>query len=77
MKCVKCGSENVNVQIIQTSAKSSTKGKGCLFTIFRWLLIISTCGLWLLVGKKKAKTKTTFANEKMAVCQSCGRQWNI
>jgi hypothetical protein len=58
-------------------AKSSTKGKGCLFGLMRLLLIICTCGLWLLLGKKKSKTKTTFKNEKVAVCQSCGNQWNI
>lgn len=77
MICPKCGSQNVNVQIVQMGAKSSTKGKGCLFGLMRLLLIICTCGLWLLLGKKKSKTKTTFKNEKVAVCQSCGNQWNI
>jgi DNA-directed RNA polymerase subunit M/transcription elongation factor TFIIS len=77
MFCPKCGSDKVNIQIVQTGAKSSTKGKGCLFSIGRLLLIICTCGLWLVFGKKKAKTKTTFQNQKMAICQNCGNQWNV
>lgn len=76
MKCAICGSENVNIQIVQVGAKSSTKGKGCLFTLGRWLLIICTFGLWLIFGKKKAKTKTTFQNRKVAICQNCGNEWD-
>lgn len=33
MNCPKCGSENVNVQVIQTGAKTSKKGNGCLWSI--------------------------------------------
>jgi DNA-directed RNA polymerase subunit M/transcription elongation factor TFIIS len=77
MICPKCGSEKVNIQMVQTGAKSSTKGKGCLFTLGRWLLIICTLGLWLLLGKKKAKTKTKFENQKVAICQNCGNTWNV
>lgn len=77
MICPKCGSEGVNVQMVQTSAKSSTKGKGILFTIGRRLLIIFTLGLWLLFGKKKAKTTTKFTNKKVALCQKCGEQWDL
>ena len=77
LTCRKCGSKNVNVQMLQTAASTSTKGKGCLFTIVRWTLIICTCGLWLLFGKKKSKSKTTFSNQKVAVCSNCGNSWNI
>lgn len=73
--CPKCGSTNVSFQMVQTGATTNTKGKGCLFSIFRGLLIICTCGLWLLFGKKKSKSKTTFSNQKMAICQNCGHQW--
>lgn len=45
MNCPKCGSENVNVQVIQTGAKTSKKGNGCLWSIGRFMLIICTCGL--------------------------------
>lgn len=77
MQCPNCGSENVNIQMVQVGAKSKTKKKGCLFTIGRWLLIIFTFGLWLVFGKKKAKTKTTFQNKKVALCQNCGNEWDL
>ena len=73
--CPKCGSSNVNFQIVQTGAVTSTKNKGCLYGIGRLLLIVCTCGLWLLFGKKKSKSRTTFSHEKVAVCQNCGYQW--
>ena len=75
-KCPKCGSTNVSFQIVQTGAVTNTKAKGCLYSLGRLVLIVCTCGLWLLFGKKKSKSKTTFYNEKMAVCQNCGYQWN-
>ena len=62
----------MQVQIVQTSASTSTKGKGCLFGIGRLFLIICTGGLWLLFGKKKYKSRTTYSNEKHAVCSNCG-----
>lgn len=77
MTCPKCGSENVNIQMVQTGASSKTKNKGCLFTLVRWLLIICTLGLWLVFGKKKASTKTKFQNKKVAICQNCGNQWEV
>lgn len=76
MKCQQCGSENVSVQLVQTGATSKTKDKGCLFAVGRLCLIVFTLGLWLIFGKKKAKTKTTFTNKKVAICQSCGAQWD-
>lgn len=77
MTCPKCGSDKVNVNVVQTSATSSTKKKGCLFGIGRVILIICTGGLWLIFGKKKAKTKTSFTNATKAVCQNCGNTWNV
>ena len=74
-KCPKCGSTNISFQIVQTGAVTNTKKKGCLFSIFRLILIVCTCGLWLLFGKKKSKSKTTYTNQKMAICQNCGHQW--
>ncbi len=74
--CPKCGSNNVTFQIVQTGAVTKTKKKGCLFGLVRLILIICTCGLWLLFGKKKAKSKTKYTNEKIAICQNCGHQWN-
>lgn len=77
MVCPKCGSENVTVQVQQTSAKTKAKGNGCLWSIGRWCLIICTCGLWLLVGKHKGTGKTKIKNETVAVCQDCGNTWKV
>ena len=74
--CPKCGSSNISFQMVQTGAVTSTKERGCLFSLFRLILIICTCGLWLLFGRKKTKSKTKFTNQKMAICQNCGHQWN-
>ena len=73
MKCPKCGSENVNVQVASTQATTATRG--CLWSAGRVMLIIFTCGLWLLVGKSKGKTK--IKNTSLAVCQNCGNKWKV
>jgi len=76
MTCPKCGSENVNVQMVQDSAKSKHNGRGIIWKFCRLLLIICTCGLWLIVGKSKGKTKTKIKNKSVCVCQSCGHSWD-
>lgn len=75
--CPKCQSNNVSFQVIQTGSVTNTKNKGCLFAIGRLFLILCTCGLWLIFGKKKEKSKTTIHNQKIAVCQNCGYQWDV
>ena len=75
-KCPKCGSQNVSFQVIQTGAVTNTKRKGCLFSLGRLVLIVCTCGLWLLFGKKKEKSTTRYLNKKVAICQKCGHQWD-
>lgn len=77
MNCPKCGSDNVSVQVIQTAAKTSQKGNGCLWSFGRLTLIICTCGLWLLVGRHKGTGKTKVKNQTVCVCQNCGNRWNI
>lgn len=77
MICPKCGSENVTVTTEQISAKTRAKGKGCLWTLGRWMLICCTAGLWLLIGKRKGKSTTQFKNTTVAICQNCGNKWEI
>lgn len=77
MKCSKCGSENINVMVEQTNAKTKTSKMGCLWGTCRLFLIICTCGLWLLVGKRKGTSKTKFKNKTVAVCQNCGHKWYV
>lgn len=75
--CGKCGSGNVHVEYVQTGARTSTKKKGCLHSMGRWLLIICTLGLWYIFGKKKSTSKTKMQNAKMAVCNNCGHSWAV
>lgn len=77
MKCTKCGSENVTVTTEQTGGKTSTRHIGILGRMNRLMLIICTCGLWLIVGKKKEKSKTKFKNTTVAICQDCGHKWKV
>jgi DNA-directed RNA polymerase subunit M/transcription elongation factor TFIIS len=77
LTCPKCKSEKIIVNTEQISGKTKTKGAGCLWTLLRWLLIICTCGLWLLFGKRKATSKTTFENQTVGLCQNCGNKWVI
>lgn len=77
MRCSNCGSSNISVQVVQTGAKTRAKGTGCLWSMGRWILILCTMGLWLLIGKRKGTGKTKMINEKQAICQSCGNSWTI
>lgn len=77
MTCPKCGSQNVQVQFVQTSAKTRTKKKGCLYGMARGCLVTFTLGFWALLGKKKSKSNTSFSNEKRAVCSNCGNAWRV
>ena len=77
MKCPKCKSENVNVQIEQVGGKTKVRKTGCLWEIGRLFLICCTGGLWLLIGKRKGTNNTTFVNKSVGVCQDCGNKWYI
>ncbi len=77
MVCPKCGSENVNVQVEQVSSKTKGKNMGCLYRIGRACLIVFTCGIWLLVGKRKETQKTKVKNDTVAICQNCGHKWKV
>lgn len=82
MKCPKCNSENINVQMV-----TNTQLKNKHHSIIYWLLI----GWWLhpllwffltlpmilakLFGHKKQKIVQN--HKSMAVCQNCGHHWNV
>lgn len=66
MVCKKCESENVSIQMVQTSAKSKTKGKGCLFTLGRWGTVGSnTMYMWVVVSICKKRKQKPKPNLKM------------
>ena len=64
MKCPKCGSENVNAQIVQTGGKTKKKGNGLgghLNNTARGLTAICTLGVSNLVWKKSKGNEKTFS----------------
>lgn len=75
--CAKCHSNNIEIRTETTGSVTKTKRKGIIFSIMRLLLIICTCGLWLIFGKKSSKSKTTNIMETIATCQTCGNSWII
>lgn len=69
MKCQKCGSENVVVQVTQKQKK-----RGCFASVMWILLAICTFGIVLLIPlltRKGSKTVT------YAVCHNCGHRWEL
>ena len=73
MVCPKCGSENVNISMVNSKVK--TNDTSLLTKMGRGFLILCTCGLWLLVPKRKGNSK--IKSKKTAICQGCGYSWNI
>lgn len=80
MVCSKCGSENVNVQMVsETNLKKKHHGIVYWCLIGWWLHPI----MWLfftipmiiikIFKPKNYKTKTK--HKSMCVCQSCGHHW--
>ena len=75
VKCSKCGSENVNVQLV-----SVTKNKKSFiywlfidwwFEMIMWLFLTLP---WLIIKIFKPR-KITTKIQRQAVCQSCGNTW--
>ncbi len=77
LRCARCGSNNVQVSMVQTGAKTNTRNASLSSRIGRLLLIYLTAGIWLLVTKRKTQSKTKFINQNMAVCQNCGYSWKV
>jgi DNA-directed RNA polymerase subunit RPC12/RpoP len=73
MKCSRCGSENVIVQVV---TETKTKHRGCFGWLLWTLLAICTFGLIIIIPlltNKKTKSKS----HGEAVCQDCGHRWRV
>lgn len=77
LRCKSCGGTNVQVSMVNSAMNTRNRGRGCLWSLGRTLLIIVTFGLWLVVGKSKGKSKTKIKSTKTAVCQTCGNSWAV
>ncbi|MBQ8519247.1 MAG: hypothetical protein IJ455_06580 [Agathobacter sp.] len=82
MKCPRCGSENVNVQITnETYLKKQHHGLlwwlciGWWWIPTKWLLFTIPALIFALFGRKKQKVVNK--QVKTAVCQGCGYSWNM
>lgn len=82
MKCIKCSSENVSVQIV-TESKLVTKHHGLLWWLcigwwwifVKWIIFtIPALVFAIFVGKRK---KIANIQKKVAVCQNCGNSWDV
>lgn len=82
MKCSRCGSENVNVQMV-TESKLKSKHRSIFWWIFigwwlesfLWLFLTIPRLLAALFGHKKQKLVTK--HKSIAVCQNCGYNWTV
>ena len=82
MKCSKCGSENVTVQVVtETQLKVKRHGIiwwcciGWWWVPFKWLFLTLPALIVKIFAPKKYKTKTII--KKIAVCNNCGNSWNV
>lgn len=82
MQCKKCGSENVNIQMVSES-QLKTKHHSILWWIFigwwlelcLWFFLTIPRLLIALFGHKKQKLVTKHSS--VAICQNCGHSWNV
>lgn len=81
LRCPKCRSTDVSVQMMETGSRTSKSGNGLgghTWNAARGVMAISTLGLSnLVVPKAKGKAKTKIQMQKVAVCQHCGHDWIV
>ncbi len=82
MKCPKCGSENVNVQVVNEIQLKNQHHSiiwwlfiGCWWVPIKWIFLTLPAFIVKLFGHKKKKIKNI--THSKAVCQSCGYTWNV
>lgn len=82
MKCPKCGSENVTVQMV-TETNLKEKKHGILYwVLIGWWLkpilwLFLTLPMIIIAIFKPKKYKTESHTKKMAVCHNCGKSWKV
>lgn len=82
MKCSRCGSENVNVQMV-TYSKLKNKHHSLFYWLFigwwlhllLWFFLTIPMILGKLFGHKKQKLVQS--HKSIAVCQNCGHTWKV
>lgn len=80
MRCPKCGSENVSVQMVSES-KLKNKRHGLIWWLciglwwvpIKWLFFTVPALIFKIFAPKRQKIKTI--HKTMCVCQTCGHNW--
>ncbi len=82
MKCSKCGSENVTVQVVnEVELKKAHHGViwwlfwGWYWVPIKWLFLTLPALIVKIFGHKKQKVVNKTASK--AICQNCGNTWNV
>lgn len=82
MKCSKCGSQNVNITVVnEVKLKNAHHGIlwwlfiGCWWVPIKWLFLTIPALIFKIFGHKKQKAVNK--TKKIAVCQDCGHTWEI
>lgn len=82
MVCPKCGSENVNVQVV-TQTQLITKHRGIIWWVcigwwwvpIKWLFLTVPALIVKIFAPKRQKLKQSTAS--VCVCQNCGHKWEV
>ena len=82
MVCPKCGSNDVNVQVVtESQLKDRHHGFfwwifiGWWWVLFKWIFLTVPALLAAIFIPKKQKLKQRHVS--MAVCQQCGNRWKV
>lgn len=73
--CRKCGGSNVDFRAEIINKGATIKNVSIISKLCRLTLICCTCGLWLLVPKKKATQKNKNKIVTLFTCKECGYVW--
>lgn len=81
MKCVKCSSQNVNVELTLSEGRTRKHGTGFggkMNNTARGTSAMVTLGMSNLFWKKSKGTQSMkYKNQKVALCQDCGHSWTV
>jgi hypothetical protein len=81
MRCPKCGSENVTVQMVAETRVKKKSGLvywlliGWWLEPILWIFFTVPRLLFALFKPRRHKTKTVYSS--MCVCQNCGNRWKV
>lgn len=81
MNCPKCGSENIQVQVVN-EVHLKNKHHGCLWWLIigiwwlpiKWLVFTIPALIFKIFGH--GKQRAVNRNKSVCICQDCGYTWN-